>query len=122
MGMKRKNSASGLVYSTDHGRMCPGCGSPQQSCSCSKKGSQKQGDGIVRVSRQTKGRKGKGVTLVTGIPLEDAELRSFLKELKKKLGLGGAVKEGTIELQGDVRDQLVSLLEARGWKVKRAGG
>jgi translation initiation factor 1 len=79
-------------------------------------------DGIVRVRRETQGRKGKGVTTITGVPLRDAELRELAAELKRQCGSGGTVKDGVIEIQGDHRDQVVPLLEARGWVVKRAGG
>ena len=77
---------------------------------------------MVRVMRQTKGRRGKAVTLVTGVPLAGPELASLGKELKRKCGSGGTVKDGTIEIQGDHRDSLVAELERRGWVVKRAGG
>ncbi|WP_404364102.1 translation initiation factor Sui1 [Marinobacter sp.] len=117
----KKQSRGGLVFSTDQGRMCPGCGQPVADCAC-KKTAQPMGDGIVRVSRETKGRKGKGVTLVTGVPLEEGELKSLAKELKAKCGTGGTLKEGVIEIQGDQRDILVPLLEAKGWKVRRSGG
>jgi len=60
------------VYSTDRGRICPGCGKPAADCACRSAGPAAGGDGVVRVSRETKGRKGKGVTLVTGVPLDDA--------------------------------------------------
>ena len=72
--------------------------------------------------RSTKGRKGKGVTLVTGVPLAGAELKAFAKKLKARCGAGGAVKDGSIEIQGDHRDALIPVLEAQGWTVKRAGG
>ena len=72
--------------------------------------------------RETKGRKGKGVTLVSGGPLDGADLTRLGKELKKKCGSGGTVKNGIIEIQGDHRDQVVELLSGRGWTVKRAGG
>lgn len=101
-----------LVYSTDTGRI----DQPQQKVERPK------GDGIVRIQRQTSGRKGKGVCLITGIDLEDAALTQLAAELKKKCGCGGALKEGVIEIQGDKRDLLKSLLEAKGMKVKLAGG
>ncbi len=116
-----KRSAGGLVFSTEQGRMCPGCRQPVAECTCGQP-ARPEGDGIVRVSRETKGRKGKGVTLVTGIPLDEKELKSFAKVLKAKCGTGGTVKDGVVEIQGDQRDLLVSLLEAKGWTVKRSGG
>jgi translation initiation factor 1 len=79
-------------------------------------------DGIVRVGRETKGRKGKGVTLVMGVPVAPAELAELCTRLKKKCGSGGAVKEGVIEIQGDHRDAIVEEIAAQGWTVKRMGG
>jgi translation initiation factor 1 len=117
----KKNESSGVVYSTEHGRMCPDCGKPVASCLCGKTRSMPAGDGIVRVGRQTKGRKGKGVTVITGLPLGEAELKALAKELKARCGAGGAVKEGVIEIQGDHRDFLVEELGRRGWKTKLAG-
>lgn len=81
-----------------------------------------QTDGIVRVSRQTKGRKGKGVTLITGVPLAGAELKDLAKLLKQKCGSGGTIKDGTIEVQGDHRDLLVAELKSKGWVVRKSGG
>jgi translation initiation factor 1 len=111
----------GLVFSTEQGRMCPECRQPVSDCVCSQSAAPK-GDGIVRVSRETKGRKGKGVTLITGIPLDEKELKAYAKLLKAKCGTGGTVKEGVVEIQGDQRDILVPLLERKGWTVKKAGG
>ena len=113
---------SRLVYSTAHGRMCPKCGWPVDNCACSKKDSIPKGDGIVRVGRETKGRKGKGVTIITGIPLAGEELKRLASELKNKCGTGGTVKDGVIEIQGDHRDMLVSELIKRGYKAKKSGG
>lgn len=113
---------NGVIYSTEHGRMCPRCSRPVADCACRAAGRAPAGDGIVRVARETKGRKGKGVTLISGVPLEGDELRAFAKKLKQACGTGGAIKDGVIELQGDHRDKLVALLEARAWIVKRAGG
>ncbi|CAK9885107.1 MAG: putative protein YciH [Candidatus Erwinia impunctatus] len=81
-----------------------------------------KGDGIIRIQRQTSGRKGKGVCLITGLDLDEAELNKLAAELKKKCGCGGAVKEGIIEIQGDKRELLCSLLKAKGLTVKLAGG
>ncbi len=116
-----KQKTSGLVYSTEHGRMCPGCGQPQQACICGKDDIA-LGDGIVRVSRETKGRKGKGVTLITGVPLNSDGLKALAKQLKQRCGTGGAVKDGVIEIQGDQRDLMVEELHKRGYQVKRSGG
>ncbi|KPP99927.1 translation initiation factor Sui1 [Marinobacter sp. HL-58] len=116
-----KNRSGGLVFSTEQGRMCPGCRQPVDDCECGSS-SPPAGDGIVRVSRETKGRKGKGVTLVTGIPLNEKELKAFAKVLKARCGTGGTVKNGVVEIQGDQRDILVPLLQEKGWTVKKAGG
>ena len=112
----------GFVYSTQHGELCPACGEPKAECACADVESVPDGDGVVRVRRETKGRKGKGVTLVTGVPLGASELTKLAKELKKKCGSGGTAKDGVIEIQGDHRDTVVPLLERRGYVVKRAGG
>jgi len=80
------------------------------------------GDGIVRVGRETKGRKGKGVTIVTGLKLSGPALEALGSQLKKRCGSGGTVKDGTIEIQGDHRDLVVAELEKLGWTVKRVGG
>lgn len=111
----------GLVYSTDGGTMCPGCLRPKDQCVCRDR-SRPRGDGVVRVSRETKGRKGAGVTLVTGLPLSDTDLKSLAKRLKARCGVGGSVKDGVIELQGDQRDKLLPLLDAQGFPAKRSGG
>ena len=118
----KKQKTKGLVYSTDTGRTCPGCGHPVKQCCCSKEKSPQQGDGVVRVSRQTKGRKGSGVCLITGVPLAEAELKKLAKQLKKKCGAGGAVKNGIIEIQGDQREVLVDILIKLGFKAKQSGG
>jgi translation initiation factor 1 len=79
-------------------------------------------DGVVRVGREVQGRKGKGVTTIAGVPLPPPALRDLAAELKRRCGTGGTVEDGVIELQGDHRDQVIPLLEARGWVVRRAGG
>ena len=116
-----KKHDGGLVYSTDQGRMCPQCRHPQDRCNCGQE-QRPLGDGVVRVSRETKGRKGKGVTLISGIPLAEKELKAYTKELKAKCGTGGTLKDGVVEIQGDQRDILLPLLMQKGWVVKRAGG
>lgn len=112
-----------LVYSTDHGRMCPRCSRPATQCACQqvRQGTVK-GDGRVRVSYETKGRKGKGVSLVSGLPLDTPGLKSLAKELKRKCGSGGTVQDGVLEIQGDHRDRLVQELISRGYAAKRSGG
>ena len=117
-----KQKTKGLVYSTDTGQTCPGCGHPVKQCCCGKEKSSQYGDGIVRVSRQTKGRKGSGVCLITGLPLAEAELKKLAGQLKKKCGSGGTVKNGVIEIQGDQREVLVDALINYGYKAKLAGG
>jgi translation initiation factor 1 len=122
---ERKASESRTVYSTDHGRMCPTCGKPVTACDCRKQPPQGRlpaGDGIVRIGRETKGRKGKGVTVIHGLPLRGEALRQLVTQLKQLCGSGGTVKDGVIEIQGDHRDKLVEVLTQRGYTVKRSGG
>ena len=119
--MSKKSSSGGLVYSTEFGRACPGCGEPVDQCVCDQEQAP-EGDGIVRVARETKGRGGKVMTLVSGVPLVGSELKTLAKELKKKCGTGGALKDGVIEIQGEQRDLLVSELSKRGFTVKKVGG
>jgi len=101
-----------LVYSTETGRIKPDA----------KKASAPIGDGIVRIKRETKGRKGKGVTTISGLELDEKELKVLAKTLKKLCGVGGSVKDFIIEIQGDHRDKLKAHLEKVGHKVKLAGG
>lgn len=117
-----KNKEKGVVYSTDQGKMCPDCGRSFESCICKENKEIPEGDGIVRVSRETKGRKGKGVTIITGVPLDHKELKALGKQLKIRCGTGGTVKDGIIEIQGDHRDMLLEELKKKGWVVKRSGG
>jgi translation initiation factor 1 len=118
-----------LIDLLNIGGICPRCDQPHAQCKCSKEPPtaaksppRPVGDGVVRVGRETKGRRGKGVTLVTGLPLNDEELSSLATRLKNRCGTGGTVKDGRIEIQGDHRDTLVAELEKLGYKVKRAGG
>lgn len=101
-----------LVYSTETGRI------KQEKPQVTRE----KGDGIVRISRQTKGRKGKGVCLITGIDGTDAELKLIAAELKKVCGCGGALKDGVIEIQGDNREKIKAHLEKKNYTVKLAGG
>jgi len=114
-------NTNSLVYSTDAGRLCPECERPIERCLCNNE-STPEGDGIVRISLDTKGRKGKGVTLIKGILLAPSDMKKLAKELKQKCGVGGAVKNECIEIQGDHRDLLITLLEQKKFKVKRSGG
>ncbi len=116
-------SNSRLVYSDEIGSTCPKCGQQLQKCRCNNNSVKNvKNDGIVRIQRETKGRRGKGVTLISGIPLVGDELKSLAKILKQKCGTGGTIKNGVIEIQGDHRDLLLSLLQEKGWQVKKAGG
>ena len=112
----------GLVYSTESGRMCPGCRQPVAQCICQQNKPLPTGDGIVRVSRETKGRGGKAVTLVKGVLDDEAALVQLGKQLKAACGSGGTVKDGVIEVQGDHVERVVAALQKLGYKVKRAGG
>lgn len=112
---------SALVYSTESGRICPACRHPIAGCVCQAAKNVSSSDGIVRVSLETKGRRGKGVTVIKGVPLDAAALAELAKQLKAACGSGGTVKEGVIEIQGDHRDALIPKLTPR-WVVKRAGG
>jgi translation initiation factor 1 len=110
-----------LVYSTREGRICPACGKPVAACACSRRAAIPAGDGIVRVRRETKGRGGKTVTVVTGLSLDAGGLAALGAELKRRCGTGGTAKDGEIQIQGDHVDLLLSELEKRGYRAKRAG-
>ena len=103
---------STLVYSTEVGRI------KEQKQPVQRP----KGDGVVRIQKQTSGRKGAGVSVITGLYLADDELKKLTAELKKRCGCGGSVKDGNIEIQGEKRDLLKQLLEQKGFKVKLAGG
>jgi len=120
--MKNKLSTGGLVYSTETGRMCPACRQPAAQCVCKQATAVPAGDGVVRVSRETKGRGGKAVTLVKGVALNAVDLAGLGKQLKAACGSGGTVKDGVIEIQGDHVEKVVATLQAQGHTVKRAGG
>ena len=122
--MKTKMPASALVYSTESGRMCPACRQAVAACVCraTARSAAVAGDGGVRVSRETKGRGGKAVTLVKGLALDEAALIALGKSLKAACGSGGTVKAGVIEIQGDHVERVVAALLAQGHRAKRAGG
>lgn len=102
-----------LVYSSEGGRMCPGCGRPAEDCRC-QAGSSGKAKGPVRVRLETKGRRGKAVTVVTGLPLDGMELADLGKALKQKCGAGGTVKDGVVEIQGDHRVAVMTALKDLG--------
>lgn len=110
-----------LVYSTETGRMCPGCSKPVAQCSCRTQAAVPITDGIVRISFETKGRRGKGATVIKGVPVDALEMATLAKQLKAACGSGGTSKDGVIEIQGDHRDLVEQKLSAR-WVVKRSGG
>ena len=116
--------SGGLVYSTDAGRMCPACRQPLASCSCaaSRARATPPGDGIARIRRETGGRGGKTVTVVTGLRLDEPVLLALSRRLKAACGTGGTVRDGVLELQGDHREQVGSLLAKEGIRSKLAGG
>ena len=131
--MARDDGGDRLVYSSASGRVCASCGRAETRCQCRGKGARarnkareeaasvKSSDGIVRVGRSTKGRRGKIVSTVTGISMDEDELIALAGELKRRCGSGGALKDGVIEIQGEHRDTLIEELEKRGFKVKRVG-
>lgn len=122
MAITGNKQGRSLVYSTETGRMCPTCSQPVAQCLCKMVTAIPASDGIVRVSLETKGRRGKGVTVIKGVPLDAAALADLGKQLKTVCGSGGTAKDGIIEIQGDHRELVVQKLAARGWVVKRAGG
>ena len=120
---RKKGKNSGVYYSATYGDMCSRCDKPVDDCTCgAEKGGPRgdgiRGDGIVRITRSTKGRKGKTVTVLTGFALADDALRELAKELKQRCGAGGTSRDGTIEIQGEHRETLVSELRKRGYRNK----
>jgi translation initiation factor 1 len=106
------------VYSTDLGRLCPDCGMTKSACSCRRAAATGGGGGPIRVGRETKGRKGKGVTVISGLPLTGAALETLASQLKKRCGCGGTVKDGKIEIQGEQRDLLLQELARLGYTTR----
>jgi translation initiation factor 1 len=111
----------GTVYSTDKGKHCAGCHRPTAQCICGVSVTDK-GDGIVRLQRQTKGRNGKPVVIITGLALPTAELRPLAKKLKSRCGVGGSIDGSNILIQGDKREVIKAELETLGFTVKLSGG
>ena len=117
----RRSDSGGLVYSTESGRMCPQCRKALGACVCAAL-PMPAGDGNVRVSRDSKGRGGKVVTVVRGLPLDAVALGLLGKELRAACGSGGTVKQGVVEVQGDHVLRILDLLAAKGWKAKQSCG
>ena len=120
--MRGAKAKGGLVYSTESGRMCPVCRQALAACVCVLAKPAAQTDGIARVSRETKGRGGKSVTVVKGLALDQAALVQLGKRLKTACGSGGTVKDGVIEVQGDHIVLTMDVLSKLGWTVKQVGG
>jgi translation initiation factor 1 len=119
----KTSSKGGLVYSTEGGRMCPACRRPLVECACRTAAkTPAAGDGVARVTRETKGRGGKSVTVVKGLALGPVALGLLGKQLRTACGSGGTVKDGVIEVQGDHLERVVEALTKYGHKAKRAGG
>ena len=109
-----------LVYSTDRGRVCPGCGWPADNCTCSTAATNAAVPSkvVAKLRMEKKGRAGKTVTVVYDLPRNAAFLKELCQELKRACGTGGAVVEDTVELQGDLRDRVRDILHKRGMVVK----
>jgi translation initiation factor 1 len=120
--------SSRLVYSTETGRICPDCSKALEQCVCLSKNQASAAralaasDGVVRVSKDSKGRGGKSVTVVRGLALDGAALLALGKQLKAACGSGGTVKDGVIEVQGDHVTTVMAALQKLGHTVKRSGG
>ena len=114
--------AERIVYSTGIGSLCPNCRRPLRECVCPKGAPGAAKPSTIRVGREIKGRAGKGVTTVAGLPLSSTDIESLATRLKKRCGSGGTVREGVIEIQGDHRDVIVAELIQQGWPAKKSGG
>jgi translation initiation factor 1 len=110
-----------IVYSTDKGSICAGCGWPERDCKCSsqfQKNEAVPAKIVAKLRMEKKGRGGKMVTVVYGLPQNEAFLRELSQELKRACGTGGAVVEGGVELQGDLRERVRDVLAKKGYVVK----
>ena len=121
MGTVRIKSNARIVYSTDTGGKCPGCGWPQRDCKCS---SQRAANDpipnriVAKLRMEKKGRGGKTMTVVYGLPENEAFLKELCQELKRSCGTGGAVVDGGVEIQGDLRERVRDVLLRKGYVVK----
>lgn len=110
-----------IVYSTGGGRTCPTCGWPGAQCKCSsqlKRETAVPAKVVAKLRMEKSGRGGKTVTVIYDLPENAAFLKDLAKELKQACGTGGAVAGDTVEIQGDLRDRIRPLLQAKGWTVK----
>lgn len=111
-----------LVYSSAGDNNCADCGKSLRKCTCADRSSKSSAaQGSVIISKETKGRKGKGVTLIKGVAAKEAELKILAKKLKSLCGSGGTVKDGVIEIQGDHRETLKHYLDSHFQSVKTSG-
>ena len=119
MGMQRR--AQGTVYSTGTGRVCPTCGWPEANCQCSSRRAADEpvpSRVVAKLRMEKKGRGGKAVTVIDGLPRNAAFMRELCQELKRTCGIGGTVADEAIELNGDLRDRVRPLLAQKGFVVK----
>jgi translation initiation factor 1 len=114
--------ADRIIYSTGLGTLCPNCLRPVRDCVCPGDAPGAAKAAAVRVGREVKGRAGKGVTTVTGLPISPSDAEFLAAKLKKRCGSGGTVRGGVIEIQGDHRDVIVAELIKLGWPAKKVGG
>ena len=114
--------AGRIIYSSAAGSLCPNCLRPVRECVCPKGTPGAVKAAAVRVGREIKGRAGKGVTIITGLPMGLSDMESLAAKLKKRCGSGGTVRDGVVEIQGDHRDVIVAELTRLGWPAKKAGG
>lgn len=119
---QKRPRPSRLVYSSEHGRICPQCLRAINSCVCEADRPAYITDGVVRIRREIKGRAGKCVTLIEGVPLDSDQLKELATRLKRRCGVGGSVKKHIIEIQGDQRKVLFNYLKEEGYYVKLSGG
>lgn len=110
------------VYSTESGRLCPDCGKPVAACACNRRKADTSADGIIRIRRETKGRRGKAVTVISGFDQDMSAVTDLASQLKKHCGTGGSTDGRNVEIQGDKREQVKTWLEKKGFKVRLSGG
>ena len=111
---------SSFVFSTEHGKLCPKCEQPHSDCICieNRKKQVNVSNGPIQISRQSKGRNGKYVTVISGLPINQEELKETASNLKKTCNAGGSIKNNNIEIQGDQRKVVASKLREKGWQFK----